>query len=186
MCKSVDDQGQSVWFKRFIGQQDYDPTEITAAQDGGVVICGRLYDGHPRGYDAVITKLDADGNLVWEKTWGNEWEAGVYAITQLQSGEIVAKGTYRPVGMENGTGWTIVLDNDGNEIEQSYNIVKATLGHSSALAIGANDYLLFGGDRLYRCDRNHEASWVTEPIPSFNHPIMMSALDGDTGFFPIM
>lgn len=97
--------GGVVWQKAFGGSL-YDMFgDIQQTSDGGYIVCGQSesQDGdvlNPHGsYDAWILKLDATGNITWQKSIGGTDYDGANSIRQTSDGGyIFSGGTYSTDG----------------------------------------------------------------------------------------
>jgi hypothetical protein len=99
--------GDSIWSKVIGGSELDIPTCILTTPDGGCIIGGYTYsnDGLMTGHhgdsdtDAFLTKLDANGNIIWlEQYGGSSFMEGVpahdyiYDIKMMDNGNIIAVG----------------------------------------------------------------------------------------------
>ncbi|OQP53983.1 hypothetical protein A4D02_20050 [Niastella koreensis] len=85
-----DANGNIVWNKTYGGSNDDLAYKIIATADGGYLVSGETEsnDGDVKsnhgGWDIWVIRLDANGNLIWEKTFGgagNEYWAKIAACT---------------------------------------------------------------------------------------------------------
>jgi len=127
-----------IWQKTLGGSRWDAASDIIAAPDGGYIIVGCTHSndgdviGWHEGYDwndypysdSWIVKLDKDGNIIWQKTYGGSHDDCVFAIIiTLDGGYIVAGWTESNDGdvRKNHGGiefWIMKLDKDGNIIWQ--------------------------------------------------------------------
>ena len=91
----LDGYGNKIWQKA-LGGSDRDLTSsMTITSDGGYLIAGSTgsNDGDVNGnhgdYDAWIFKLDASGNLLWQKTFGGTVAESAYSIIPTSDSEYV-------------------------------------------------------------------------------------------------
>jgi len=111
----LDTNGNLVWDKLFGGAGNDSGYQVQQTQDGGYFIAGRNGSYGAGGYDFWALKLDANGNLLWEKVYGgtgNEW---------ARSGQETNDGGYILVGPTNSFGvgsdaWVLKLDSAGNKV----------------------------------------------------------------------
>lgn len=118
----VDFLGNLVWQKTFGGSSDEEAKSIVQTNDGGYIIAGYTssnnFDvtGNHGGKDFWVVKLNASGNLVWQKTYGGTGNDIANSIVQtLDGGYIVA-------GISNSTNGDVLL-NIGND---DFWIIKIT------------------------------------------------------------
>ena len=123
-----------IWQKTLGGSKCDMASDIIATPDGGYVIVGHTnsndgdvlgwhegYDENDYPYpDSWIVKLDKDGNMVWQKTFGGSGEDIATSITVTpDDGYIVAGWTGSSDGDVSGNHgdsdfWIVKLDKDGN------------------------------------------------------------------------
>lgn len=185
---------QDTWVKTFGGSGDDRGFSITATLDGGVFITGHTEsnDGDFKGmnkgkYDIFIMKIDRDGSVLWNKTFGGsvgerEQEFGESMIA-LSDGSVVVTGSFYSndgdfKGMNKGRSdmFIIKLDGDGNILWRSvFGGVGTDEGKSITTTLD-NDLVVTGytnssdGDfkdtlrsgRLFvlRCDNRGTTQWM--------------------------
>ena len=102
------------WFKTFGGDENDEAYSVQKTADGGYIIAGGTYSFGAGNEDVWIIKLDAAGNIEWQKTFGGENNERAYSIYQTaDGGYIVSGGTYS-FGSGDEDIWIIKLDADGN------------------------------------------------------------------------
>lgn len=126
--------GQSVpaieWQKCLGGSLDEYTYSLQQTNDGGYVIGGASSsnDGDVTGnhgnYDSWVVKLDASGNIVWQKSLGGSAREDLDEIRQTSDGGyVLAGGTRSNDGDVSGNHgntdfWIVKLDHDGNMLWQ--------------------------------------------------------------------
>jgi hypothetical protein len=94
----LDFSGDLTWQKTFGGSGEDVAQSVQQTTDGGYVVAGYSYsnDGDVTGSkgssDFWITKLDASGNLTWQKTLGGTKEDVAQSIQQTSDGGYVVAG----------------------------------------------------------------------------------------------
>jgi hypothetical protein len=97
-CHKIDQNGNLVWRRYFGGtsnDRSYDAIETT---EGDFVLVGAsesqdLDISDPRGsYDAWIVKLNAGGDLIWERSFGGSEYDGAQSILENRNGDYVVMG----------------------------------------------------------------------------------------------
>lgn len=67
----LDSKGNTIWFRR-IGNANYESiNDIAATADGGAIAVGNIYLDETENVNALIFRMDAHGNMLWQKTVGN-------------------------------------------------------------------------------------------------------------------
>jgi len=96
----LDNSGNIQWQKS-LGGSGYDyPYDIQQTSDGGYIVAGRTQsnNGDVTGYhgsvysDFWVVKLDANGNIQWQKTIGGNSEDIAYSIKQTSDGGYIVAG----------------------------------------------------------------------------------------------
>lgn len=108
--------GSIVWQRTYGGPGEDWAGYATPAEDSGFVLAGYKTVAAPGLEDVWVFKIDADGHLVWQKTFGGnsrEWANGVAAVP---GGFLVAVNSY--VYQVYDVGWFIKVDASGNVLWQ--------------------------------------------------------------------
>lgn len=92
-------QGHKIWSKSYGGSDIEDIHGVVATQDGGFVVVGdtKSNDGDitDKKYaleDIWISKYDADGNIMWSKTYGGSLDDLGYSIIENSNGTLTVAG----------------------------------------------------------------------------------------------
>jgi hypothetical protein len=83
--------GSIVWEKTIGGPGDEVPHSIQAAADGGYIVAGSTTPVGDEVSYLYLVKLDAGGDVVWERTFGKPSAAGYY-VTQTDDGGYIVTG----------------------------------------------------------------------------------------------
>ncbi len=128
----INGQGDILWEQTYGSPYYEEPNDLVVTPDGGFVFTNRVgsdggdisqYFGQ---YDVWMCKCDAEGNIEWEKTLGNEGLDNGVSLIINQNGNIVMIGAVQwPGGMvtcnpqgEIGNVWLVELDMQGNIVWQ--------------------------------------------------------------------
>jgi len=88
---------------------------IQETSDGGFIIAG--YEGVAGIYDAIVQKLDASGNLIWSKAFGDEdFFDQAYWVEELTDGGYIITGCTQSFGANNTDVLLIRLDTNGETV----------------------------------------------------------------------
>jgi len=90
----TDDSGNVIWQKTYGSSGSDYGWSLLQAGDGGYVIAGEKEITSDQGgaFAAYLIKVDADGNMHWEKTYGDKSPSSVYAAWQAKDGGYVLTG----------------------------------------------------------------------------------------------
>ena len=107
--------GNVVWAKVYSGSTT-GKTSIQPTSDGGYIVgTYTMYFG-AGDRDALVLKLDNNGDIQWQKTLGGAGEERIYSnsIDQTSDGGYIVAVHTDSFGAGNGDIWVLKLDNNGN------------------------------------------------------------------------
>jgi len=91
----LNSKGELEWEKTFRGKADDEANSIQQTKDGGYIVAGSTYSFGSGFEDVYILKLNAKGDVEWQKTFGGKGYDGANSIQQTaDGGYIVAGWTY--------------------------------------------------------------------------------------------
>jgi len=160
----ISETGELIWNRTFGGSNDDVATNISKTSDGGYIVSGysRSNDGDVSGnagfHDYWILKLDANGNKVWDKTFGFSGSDQAFDVFQTKDGgyfvtgflDVTASGGAgndgRGAGNRHGVGeyWAIKMDASGEYIWRRYFGGNESDISYSALETSDGGFLLIG------------------------------------------
>jgi hypothetical protein len=88
----LDANGEKMWYKTFESAKNSVANEVVQSPDGGFIFCGTFENDDNYGTAAAIKKVNADGNLVWEKNKDGLPNEGFTCIIRLLNGNYLASG----------------------------------------------------------------------------------------------
>jgi len=131
-----------ILWNRTYGGNDVDRGKATIqCLDGGIAIIGSTQSYGAGAYDAYLMKIDADGNMEWNQTYGgSEYDYGM-DLVELENGDLVFVGwtSSYPV-MLGFKGWLVKTNSTGHF---QWNMTYGPVGYSSTF--NSIDYLDDGG-----------------------------------------
>jgi hypothetical protein len=110
----LDANGNKVWEKTYGRRGDDEAKSIQQTTDGGYIVAGYTKSFGAGGEDFYIIKLDANGNMVWEKTYGGSDDDGAHSIQQTSDGGYIVAGRTYSFGIEGFDIYVIKMDAEGN------------------------------------------------------------------------
>jgi len=110
----LDSNGKLLWQKIFGGSNGDFANSIQQTSDGGYIVAGYTTSFGARGSDVYILKLDANGELVWQKNFGGDSSDGAFAIQQTSDGGYIVAGNTESFGAGKSDVYILKLDTDGN------------------------------------------------------------------------
>jgi hypothetical protein len=115
MNKKLCSQSLSYWAKTYGGVKDDVALSIEQTKDGSYIVIGHTQSFGSGGWDLWLLKLDINGNIQWEKSYGGPGDE-VYTASIEQTkdeGYIVATMT-NSFGAGDFDFWILKLDKNGN------------------------------------------------------------------------
>lgn len=114
----VDDDSSTIEWSRVYGGAGNDGGKfILQTEDKGYVIVGYTDSFGVGDFDVYLLKMDVEGNLVWNKTYGGVYSDLGYSIKETSDGGFVIAGYTRSFGNKDDADvYLVKVDSEGNEI----------------------------------------------------------------------
>jgi hypothetical protein len=110
----TDSAGNVTWRRTFDhGTVDMGNSVLQTA-DGGYVLAGSAATSDSFVGDAWIIRTDADGNELWDKTFGGTGSDGASCVIQASDGGYVVTGSTGSTGTGKDDVWLLKIDSQGN------------------------------------------------------------------------
>ncbi|RLE78827.1 MAG: hypothetical protein DRJ51_08890, partial [Thermoprotei archaeon] len=109
---------QTRWAKTYGGSRDDAACSVQETIDGGYIVAGGTYSFGAGDVDVWVLKLDENGGIEWQKTYGGSGYDIAWSVQQTSDGGyIVAGGT----GSFGEGVWVLKLDRSGKiEWQKTY------------------------------------------------------------------
>jgi uncharacterized delta-60 repeat protein len=104
------------WDKTYGGSSRDRASSIQQTTDGGYVVAGYTSSKGAGDYDFWVIKLKANGDIIWDKTYGGSSHDEAYSIQQTTDGGYVVAGETSSKGAGEADFWVIKLDPNGDII----------------------------------------------------------------------
>ena len=102
------------WDVTYGGYYDDFVTAIQQTTDGGYIVAGYTESFDTFFKDLWILKLDEDGNVIWQKTYGGGSADNAFSVNQTSDGGYVVAGSTATYGAGYDDIWVLKLDSSGN------------------------------------------------------------------------
>ena len=112
----TDASGNKLWGKTFGEGVDSRGRVAQQTTDGGYIVCGTKTTSSDFLSDVWLIKTDADGNKLWDKTFGGERSDGISSVQQTEDDGYIICGYQQPYDIGMSAIWLIKTDADGNKI----------------------------------------------------------------------
>lgn len=163
----LDPAGLKIWSRTLGGVGVDQGRKVVQASDGGYVIAGFTNSSGNGGYDGYVAKIDGDGALIWERTYGGEGWDLFYSVSNSPDGGFIAAGQTFSSGAGGGDAWTVKLGADGIvQWERTYGGSEEDFAHC-VIAASDGGYMIAGATTvsdnqnawLVKLDDAGNASW---------------------------
>jgi uncharacterized delta-60 repeat protein len=112
----TDANGNIIWAKTYGGTNwDY-ASSVQQTSDGGYIVAGYTESFGAGGYDAFLIKTDANGNIIWAKTYGGIGDNRAYSVQQTSDGGYIVAGRTNSFGGGGSDIFLVKTDANGNII----------------------------------------------------------------------
>lgn len=121
-------------FVRTYGTHETGAYAVEALGDGGFVIAGKRQDWGAASSDAWLLRTDAEGNVLWEKTYGAaSCPDAAYDVRPTADGGFVFVGVTGSGNLGSQDGWLVKTDASGDETMEA--VLFSTAGWDEARAV---------------------------------------------------
>lgn len=122
----LDPRGEVVWDRTFGGARRDRIDAVRALPDGGFIVSGDTESAGDGPFDGWVIRLDADGDVVWEKTYGGDGRDEARFIDSLSDGGFAVAGLTTSRGAADEDAWVLRLHSSGEVVWE------ATVGGAAA------------------------------------------------------
>ncbi|NPA47316.1 MAG: CGP-CTERM sorting domain-containing protein [Thermococci archaeon] len=160
----LDNKGNVKWQKTYGGNNGDWANAVAIAKNGDIIVAGHT-ESFGVGYDDVwVLRLDPNGNIKWQKTYGGKKDDTVDAIAVNPNGDIVIAGSTCSFGVGDCDLWVLRLDPNGNvKWQKTYGGNETDSAESIALT-GAGDIIVAGSTSSFSA--GDEDVWVLKLPPN--------------------
>ncbi len=171
--------GNLIWEKNYGGADLDHGYSISELSDGNLIVCGYTASKGAGARDGYLLKLDSDGNLIWDKTYGSSRSDEFRAAIETSDGSILAVGNSvtRVTQDEQYTdAYMVKTTSDGSEVwshlfgenlSESFASIRQTndggyitIGSSSSYSKSSDIYLVKTGESGLVSDVNEEENQI--------------------------
>jgi hypothetical protein len=136
--------GQQVWNRTYGGTKDDEAYSLVQTGDGGYALAGQTNSSGAGGYDAWLVKTDANGNMLWNKTYGGTGWDGATSLVQTGDGGYALAGQTNSFGAGSNDFWLVKTDANGNMLWNKTYGGTGDDGAYSLVQTGDGGYALAG------------------------------------------
>jgi hypothetical protein len=110
----LDVSGNIQWQRTYGGSEDDEASSVQQTADGGYIVAGYTSSFGTGKKDAWVLKLDKDGSVEWQKTYGGSEDDEAFSIHQAADGGYIVAGYTSSSGAGKKDVWVLKLDKDGS------------------------------------------------------------------------
>jgi len=117
----LDALGNVIWHRTYGGDNGDAANSVRQTSDGGFIVAGFTISFGAGGFfgDTWVLRLDPDGNVVWQKSYGRPGSDNGFQIAQTLDGGFVVAGFTESFGAGSADAWVLRLDPSGNVVWQN-------------------------------------------------------------------
>ncbi|MBX7140853.1 MAG: T9SS type A sorting domain-containing protein [Chitinophagales bacterium] len=109
----TDADGDSLWSKTFGGGEDERAFTLINTSDGGYLIGGYTATFGGGYFDFYLVKTDENGDSLWTRTYGGEWQEMVFDVKETSDGGFAAVGYTLSYGAGDYDAYLVRTNHDG-------------------------------------------------------------------------
>jgi hypothetical protein len=170
------------WSETYGGVQDDGAKSVIQAVDGGYVIAGYTESYGAGGFDIYLIKVDSEGNLLWDRTYGGSQSDGANCVVQAGDMGYVIAG-YTTSGVPSQSAWLVKTDSSG---QMQFNRTVPGLEVNSIVSTEDGGYVLatrcYAGFGLVKLDSSCQVEWNQTYAASDNSAVESAIQTGDEGY----
>ena len=143
----VDAKGNKLWDKTFGGGERDGISSLVLTSDGGALLGGYTESKGAGEEDMYLVRVDADGNKLWDKTFGGKNSDQINSLVLTSDGGALLGGFTESKGDGSGDMYLVRVDADGNKLwDKTYGGKK--WDQLNSLTLTADGEALLGGYTL--------------------------------------
>jgi hypothetical protein len=132
----IDDHGNVLWDLTLGSEKIGKLFSATAISDGFILV-GLTYSLGRNDSNAWVVKIDASGDLLWNKTYGGNGDNAFRSVVATGGGEYVCAGYTNSIGNGDYKVWLVKIDENGSLLwSDTYGGSGSDLGYSLIMAKG--------------------------------------------------
>jgi len=169
----TDADGDSLWTRAYGGVDWEEGRSVEQTTDGGYIVAGRTSSFGAGGYDVYLVKTDANGGVLWTRTYGgaaNEGTGYERSVQQTSDGGYIIAGYTQSFGAGSADFYLVKTDASGDTLwTRTYGGSSSDYGESVqqtteggyiiagvTASFGAGSYDVY----LVKTDANGDTLWT--------------------------
>ena len=145
----LDAEGNNLWGKTWGGTELDVGTAVVSLDDGTFAFAGYTKSNGALSVDGSLVRMDGDGNVIWEQTYGGTGSEEPFAVALVPGGGFALAGVISPT---NASGdwdfWLVRTDSEGNKLwERTYGTAGEDWPCLGVVALPDGGFALAGGTK---------------------------------------
>ncbi|NQT33598.1 T9SS type A sorting domain-containing protein [bacterium] len=160
----LDQDGQEIRICQFDGGEDDFCYSHIRTNDGCYMLVGATDSFEAMRGDALMVKINADGEVEWNRTFGGRRADYFTDVIQTEDGGYVMVGINESIGVESRT-WVLKTDGEGEFLWEHGNVNVQARSRVQIFPSDVGGFTLIGADNyngLYRANADGEEIWSLE------------------------
>ena len=118
----TDSSGNVIWTQTYGGSGDTEANAVIQTSDGDYVVAGTTDTAGAGGLDFYLMKVNSDGVMLWNQTYGYAGDDVAYSLVQTSDGGYALAGRSYSFADGFDNMWLVKTDSNGNmQWSQTYN-----------------------------------------------------------------
>lgn len=134
-------------FHRVIGGKSYDAArKVIKLSDGGYLVAGRSASFGMGNTDAMVVRLNAEGETVWQKTYGEDASDEIMDLIATKDGNFLLVGHSDSYGFAADINdmWALKIDQEGEELWNETYGEEESIDEANAVLETEDGYIIVG------------------------------------------
>ncbi|OQP59712.1 hypothetical protein A3860_36120 [Niastella vici] len=166
----VDDNGNIIWENTFVNPKYELAQKIIPTSDGGFLIGGTTEESSSFGKDFLILKLDANGNLLWSRTYGGTGNQRIKDMLQMPNGNFLLVGD-AAISIVNTDQWIMCIQPNGTQLWDKTFATTTPDYLYNVMLLNDGNYLLTGVEggagTIRKIDAQGNVLWIQSRNPGY-------------------
>ena len=157
---------QPNWQLTYGGSGDDKIYSVEPTPDGKYIVVGSTNSYGIGKKDAWVMKLNGNGSIAWQRTWGDTGEDEIFSVQQTLDGGVVAAGRSDSFGAGKGDMWLLKFDINGEVPGCQYVGTSSAVTRSTQISGVGTDGTV--KDTVATVKISDGSSTSTEVVPTVN------------------
>jgi len=178
----TDSSGNLDWAKAYGGSSNDYGYSIRQTTDGGYIVAGYT-ESFGEGGDVYLIHIDADGDLIWSKTFGGSQTDHGWSVRQTVDGGFIIAGFTRSFGSGNEDVYLIKTDQLGNS-GCNETAAVTTVSNTATIVSNSTATIIGGGGQMNTAATIVNSAATIDSFLCRNNPTGIEQSDGGSDIKP--